>query len=596
MIGHQHDKRWIGEKVERLPYRFSKPLERKYQSTYDAKGRQAANLLLLEIEEATAGASWRLAASDDDLVQWAKKRAENARGIKAGARDMDNAYLYLLEFCERSEIEPEKVSKQRTVSGAVLRMCCELWWRRRVRTCIGRRVEGAAVALGLVNNRAGLYASDETVHRRHEQRSRSRAMLEACQAVNELGQSYTLAELAALSVSNPTIKRGELMVRMSGFEQYANSQEHVGDFYTWTCPSRMHYSSEKYDGTTPRAAQQYLCKQWAKARAAMRRAELTIYGFRVAEPHHDGCPHWHMLFFMPAGDRDQVRAILSKYALQVDGNEPGAAKHRFTVVAIDKRKGTAAGYLAKYVSKNIDAYGVGSVDEDLTGKRDPRECAARVDAWAGAWGIRQFQQVGGQGVTKWRELRRLGDQVQECEPIEYARQAANVADWAKYCTAGRGVALAKRTTGELNRYDELKGPEIVGIRAGAVVVTTRVHTWRIERAKSVEMFEGRGVGGCDVLGVGVFRGDTGAKREGNRGAGEGGDLSVLGFDLQGAAATPWSPVNNCTGEDEKNGRDGKTGGGVGGRGRPGAASAASDAGAGRVGVGAWSAGAVAGHG
>jgi len=558
-VGHQHDRRWIEENLRTLPHRFQRPLVQRYERTYEKDGRRAANLFLLGIREHVGPTSWRMAANDDALRDWAGKRAESAGRIMKRAGDEETAYLYLCQFCEDCDINPERVTKVRTVAGAVARMCCELWWRRAVRKSQARKVESAAISLGLVHNRAGLYSSDETVERRRQQKTRNRKMLESLIAVNELGDSFTLQQLSDLSVSNPVIRRGELMVRMTGFEQWADSQEHVGDFYTWTCPSRMHWSSDKYDGTTPAAAQRYLCEQWAKARAAMKRAGVSVYGFRVAEPHHDGCPHWHMLFFMAAKDRATVRTILKGYALQVDGDEKGAAKHRFTVVPIDKSKGTAAGYLAKYVAKNIDAFGVDFVDEDLTGKRDPRECAARVDAWASAWGIRQFQQVGGPSVTVWRELRRLGDEVQPCAHLEQARAKADVGDWAGYIAAQSTgpVWLAKSCTGEVNRYGEVKAADIVGVQSSAIVKTTRVHEWRIDRDNRSTDFgfeKDQGNGGRGLPGDGgVRRGISGASdrggiREKERARREfSGDCDgELGFLGSGAAATPWSPVNNCT--------------------------------------------------
>ena len=45
------------------------------------------------------------------------------------------------------------------------------------------------------------------------------------------------------------------------------------------------------------------------------------------------------------------QATVWKYALQDSPNEPGALTHRVDFQPIDAGKGTAAGYIAKYVAK-----------------------------------------------------------------------------------------------------------------------------------------------------------------------------------------------------------------------------------------------------
>lgn len=124
---------------------------------------------------------------------------------------------------------------------------------------------------------------------------------------------------------------------------------------------------------------------------------------RLVEPNYDGTPHWHFAVFMEEKYRYRAREIYRSYALAVDGNEPGAKKRRFDTKAVDQRKATATGYLAKYISKNIDGFGVG---HHLYGN-DGTSSAKRVEAWASTQNIRQFQKNGDPPVTIWRQLRKL---------------------------------------------------------------------------------------------------------------------------------------------------------------------------------------------
>lgn len=216
------------------------------------------------------------------------------------------------------------------------------------------------------------------------------------------------------SNANPAIRRCELMVRMRGFEDLADEHGYIGAFITLTAPSKYHSCHSKggfvknWIGNNPRDTQKYLCGVWAKIRAKLSRDDIRYFGFRVVEPHHDGTPHWHILVFILPEHRGAVERIMRAYALEVDGDEPGARENRFKFIDIEKENGSATGYIAKYISKNIDGYALNGEVDDETGQ-DLKTMSKAVTAWASRWRIRQFQQIGGAPVTVYRELRCLKD-------------------------------------------------------------------------------------------------------------------------------------------------------------------------------------------
>ncbi len=212
-----------------------------------------------------------------------------------------------------------------------------------------------------------------------------------------------------------------------------------------------------------------------------------FYGLRTAEPHHDGTPHWNVLLFARAADAVAIAAGFEKYFLLNDSpEEPGARTHRVRRVEIDPAKGDATSYIAKYISKGIDGFGVGIDHEDSERQRDTIETCVRVEAWASIHGIRQFQFFGGPSVTVWRELRRLSRA--SLGVIEEARQAAEEPSWCAYVnvqvgtqgrSGGRPVRLHKTQSDAVGLYGDPAGARIVGVESDDLVEVTREREWTI---------------------------------------------------------------------------------------------------------------------
>ncbi|WP_081195742.1 replication endonuclease [Halomonas sp. BC1] len=451
----------------------------------------------------------------------------------------------------------EMTANQRAVLLAKLSSAA--WWRRRLRALAIRRLEQFQREAKRVHKRAGIYISQLGFEAWQGRRRASDAMLEGTVAVNQFEQEYTLKQLAEVGVANPDIRHAEVMTRIRDTEVEANRKQHQGVFVTWTLPSRWHavhaansQANAKYRGATPRQAQAQLQALWARARAKLARDGIAIYGLRVVEPHHDGTPHWHLLLWVDPEQLDGLKQVLTHYALSIDpGEVRGQIEKRIRFEDIDPSRGSAAGYVLKYVTKNInksDQHG----DVDQYG-HELSSSAPRIAAWSSTWGIRQFQFIGLPSVTVWRELRRLRDADEspfaaashegwiaatrpEPEAVAYLetlRRAANAGDWDKYLqlTGGVGSKARKRpvrpwTITRMDTSQSEADPE-----TGEVSDMTK----RGQYGESISAVMGVVV--TTVLGETEFL--TRFYRWEVK----------QGVQRSGAAAQPWTRVNNCTGPD-----------------------------------------------
>ncbi|HDL7656906.1 TPA: replication endonuclease [Yersinia enterocolitica] len=407
------------------------------------------------------------------------------------------------------------------------------WWERKLKAQRTRWREALLIAVGNVSRdkSASSYASKQAIREVFARRQSNLEYLKSCQLENiETGERIDLIDKVMASISNPEIRRMELMSTIAGIEKYAASQKHVGMFLTITTPSKYHPTrligkgdntkiqlNHKWDDEaySPKDGQRYLCNIWSKMRTAFKDNELSVYGMRVVEPHHDGTPHWHMMLFCQRRQRQQIIDIMRRYALKEDSDERGAAKYRFECKHLNK--GGAAGYIAKYIAKNIDGYALEGERDHETGEL-LTDSAAAVTAWAATWRIPQFRPMGIPSMGAYRECRRirfisLAESFDET--VEAVRHAADEGDFAAYITAQGGtnsgnqtVRVAKRIADELNAYDE-EVQKVVGIYAPHLgadhIHETRTTQWRI------------------VAGA----------------------VDVEPLTLKSASGAPRSPVNNC---------------------------------------------------
>ncbi|WP_404691994.1 replication endonuclease [Raoultella ornithinolytica] len=412
------------------------------------------------------------------------------------------------------------------IPGALARMRCADWWQRKLWQLRNEWREELLRAACLVHRHASPYVSHDILLQKREQRRKAMDFFRNYDLVNEDGDTLSMEDVVLASASNPAHRRNEMMACVKGLELIAEMRGDCAVFYTITCPSKYHATlmngkpNPTWDHSTVRKSSDYLVDMFAAFRKAMHKKELRWYGVRVAEPHHDGTVHWHMLCFMRKKHRRTITELLRRFAVREDraelGNDTGA---RFKSKLIDPRKGTPASYIAKYVSKNIDGRGLGDTISKDTGKT-LRDSAEHVTVWASLHRVQQFRFFGIPGRQAYRELRLLAGRARRDLPpvkqkpgkelaseilaalanarpvinnpsLDAVLAAADVGCFATYITKQGGVLVPRKNYLIHTAYEPTEEPGTYGdhgIRIYGVwspltgkenKICTHVHTWKM---------------------------------------------------------------------------------------------------------------------
>ncbi|MDK9755643.1 replication endonuclease [Vibrio sp. D173a] len=422
--------------------------------------------------------------------------------------EFTGASLWLPQFAH--------VENSNQAYSMICRLMDEGFWRRAIGRITAAVFENARRAAGMVSPHSSPYASNAACEWLTIRQDRQREWIELMAIESESGDVVDLKTVIDSSQSNPANRRHELMTRIAGCQEYAESNDHVAVFVTMTAPSRFHrlkkhgkywVENPKFDGGNPKDAHAWLSKGWNLFRAWADYRELTYYGMRVVEPHQDGTPHWHGVFFMPLEHVKPFVAGLQSYQFRENGElyfEDGsprtkAIKARFEAKLIDKSAGGAVAYLAKYISKNVDGYALEG-ETDLDNKRAKlQETVKNVTAWSRTFCFRQFQFQKTPPVTIWRELRRIDEEQEYCL-FEKARRAADNGFFSAYMDymGGHRLRSSERPIQLVKKERENKYGEIVevtdGVKGSGLVVYTRETEWKLVKKDSdlSEASEGSG--------------------------------------------------------------------------------------------------------
>jgi hypothetical protein len=270
----------------------------------------------------------------DELVTFAGKLEHDCM-----VSNIKECYQFLALRCRSYAITPpfdgvEFESDELLIASyevAILKMCGDKWWKRRMKRHRLHSLEWLEIAMGEVSKTSGnSYASKQCVN---EYKARQKSCADWIEMMELTGLCFdeqtnsffentiSLADAVKSGMANPENRRNELMLRMRHMEEYADEINYIGIFYTITAPSAYHANADHWNGSSPHQTNKYFTTLWGKIRSKLKRLELDYFGIRVSEPHADGTPHWHMALFMSEKDHQAVTAIMRKYAITEDTEE-----------------------------------------------------------------------------------------------------------------------------------------------------------------------------------------------------------------------------------------------------------------------------------
>jgi hypothetical protein len=415
-----------------------------------------------------------------------------------------------------------KLPKYQDLNGLFLRLLGVDFWASRIskknkRAANNRKLESLEI-------KSGQFISKDALQDYRDGQEASYRYLSTHSVITPDGDRVSLLHRFEHSRSNPDIRNGEMMLQLRGVLDFAtNDLGYENYFWTVTCPSKYHrylkngHPNPKWQHYFPDDSAEYHQKLWSRFRAACGRRGLRPMGFRVNEPHDNSCYHRHYIIACDPAHSAAIHKLMSQYALQMDGDEKGAAPFdscdhldqryykledgevlwsdfkeegylpssgaRFNSKYIDPAKGDAAGYVAKYVSKNLGLK-VGEGEKSL----DFASYGELVTAQARLYGIRQFSFSGVPPIGHWREVFSMPQSVVDAsdnEVLHALKQATNNKDIVSFIKIQKVNDIKFHNIEVENRYQET-AKKVKGLVINGEVILTRLKDWSIVRNSDLD--------------------------------------------------------------------------------------------------------------
>lgn len=230
--------------------------------------------------------------------------------LQAGKEFAEDALSYHPDFIAEHPFTFQELDKSAEVAYRKSRD--PMFYYRAFKKAANRHREARALYAGIVGSKASgakyKYASETAFNTYKRQQLRNKEFAENAVVFDSAtGDSVALKDV----MMTPEMQAAKRLSFLKAVEQLALDAQLKWAMLTITLPSEYHPNpangKKSFNGVTFDDQQKLLSKAFAKIRAMCAKSDIKLSGVRVHEPHADGTPHWHVLFFYQ--NEEQLKEI-----------------------------------------------------------------------------------------------------------------------------------------------------------------------------------------------------------------------------------------------------------------------------------------------
>jgi len=174
------------------------------------------------------------------------------------------------------------------------KLCSVKYLIRRINSSIKQNRELVAIKLGLIGKFGTPAVSNAAINDLKQSKRKSESFMKNKVIVNKQTGDYFSAQKLTQQKSQ---QYAENLCFLNGLNDYAIRNNFSAALITITLPTSFRLKNTTKSIVSPLEANQFILKKWRRYKNKIDQWISPCFMFKVVEPHANGFPHWHLMFF-----------------------------------------------------------------------------------------------------------------------------------------------------------------------------------------------------------------------------------------------------------------------------------------------------------